>query len=97
MLVASPAGRRQFRLPNRLEDVTAWVSFLREQPAPVRVGLEPTGVYHRPLAFQLVHAGVDVVLIASLAVAGYREVRFTSWDKNDPRDAQVILELLKQG
>lgn len=97
VLVEAPTGRRQFRLPNRLEDVTALVGFLREQPAPVRVGLEPTGVYHRPLAFQLVHAGVDVVLIASLAVARYREARFTSWDKNDPKDAQVILELLKQG
>lgn len=97
VLVDSSSGRRQFRLPNRLEDVTALVTFLREQPAPVRVGLEPTGVYHRPLAFQLVHAGVDVVLIVSLAVARYREARLTSWDKNDPKDAQMILELLKQG
>lgn len=45
----------------------------------------------------MVTAGVDVVLVASLAVARYREARYTSWDKNDPKDAAVILELLKQG
>ena len=44
-------------------------------------------MYHRPLAFQLVQAGMDVVLIASVAVARYREACFTSWDKHDPSDA----------
>jgi transposase len=42
-------------------------------------------------------AGFDVVLIASLAGARYREAMFTSWDKNDPKDAHVLLALLKQG
>jgi len=97
VLAESAHGRRQLRLANRLEDVQTFVQFLRELPAPVRIGFEPTGVYHRPLAFQLVSAGFDVVLIASLACARYREAMFTSWDKNDPKDAQVLLELLKQG
>lgn len=97
VLAESPRGRRQFRIANRLEDVHAFVQFLRELPSPVRIGFEPTGVYHRPLAFRLVQSGFDVVLIASLACARYREAMFTSWDKNDPKDTQVLLELLKQG
>jgi transposase len=97
VLVESTQGRRHSRLANRLEDVHAFIQFVRELPVPVRIGFEPTGVYHRPLAFQLVSAGFDVVLIASLACARYREAMFTSWDKNDPKDTQVLLELLKQG
>ncbi len=97
VLVESPTGRRQFRVANRLEDIQALVAFRRAQPQPVRIAFEPTGVYHRPLAYQLVTAGFDVVLIASLACARYREARYTSWDKNDPKDTAVLLELLKQG
>jgi hypothetical protein len=36
-------------------------------------------------------------LVSSLAVARTREARYNSWDKNDPKDAQVILHLLKTG
>ena len=97
VLAESALGRRHFRLANRLEDVHALMQFLRDLSGPVRIGFEPTGVCHRPLGFQLVNAGFDVVLIASLACARYREAMFTSWDKNDPKDAQVLLELLKQG
>ncbi len=97
VVVEAQGARRQFRVPNRLEDLLALVAFLREQPQPVRVAFEPTGDYHRPLAYQLVTAGVDVVLVASLACTRYREARYTSWDKNDPKDASVVLELLKQG
>lgn len=97
VLVETPAGRRQFRITNRREDLEALVSALGSVPQPVRVALEPTGVYHRLLAYHLVTAGIDVVLIASLAVARYREARFASWDKNDPKDTMVLLELLKQG
>jgi hypothetical protein len=97
VLVESPRGRRQFRVANTREELRALAAYLLALPQPVRVGFEPTGVYHRLLAYQLVTAGVDVVLIASLACARYREARYTSWDKNDPKDAAVLLELLKQG
>jgi hypothetical protein len=36
-------------------------------------------------------------LISSLALARTREAMHNSWDKNDPKDAQVILHLLKSG
>ena len=75
----------------------ALVAHVEAQPQPVRGGFEPTGVYHGLLAYQLVTAGVDVVMIASLACARYREARYTSWDTNDPKDAAVIPDLLKKG
>jgi hypothetical protein len=35
--------------------------------------------------------------VSSLAVARTRDAMYKSWDKNDPKDAQVILHLLKTG
>jgi transposase len=97
VVVESSRGRRQFRLANpaggcgRLRRVHP-----RTAPAgPHR--LRADWAYHRPLAYQLVTAGFDVVLISSLACARYRAALFTSWDKNDPKDTHVLLELLKEG
>ena len=58
VLVESPAGRRRFRVANTLADIEALIAFLRAQPQPVRVAFAPTGVYHRPLAYQR-HCHVD--------------------------------------
>jgi hypothetical protein len=63
----------------------------------VRGRLEPTGDYHRPVAYALGQAGCRLRFVSSLAVARTREALFNTWDKNDPKDAQVILHLLKQG
>jgi transposase len=63
----------------------------------VRVVFEATGNYHRPLAHLLKTEGFHLELIASLAVARTREAMHNSWDKNDPKDAQVLLHLLKTG
>ena len=41
--------------------------------------------------------GFHLELIASLAVARTRGAMHNSWDKNDPKDAQVLLHLLKTG
>jgi transposase len=97
VLVESPVGQRRLRLANTLEDIVGFVDFLKMQPAPVRIAFEPTGMYHRTLAYRLVAAGFDVVLVSSLACSRYREARYTSWDKNDPKDARVILEVMQQG
>jgi hypothetical protein len=59
--------------------------------------MEPTGNYHRPLAYRLRTEGFEVYLVSSVAAARYREALFNSWDKNDPKDAAVILDMLKQG
>ena len=98
VVVEGPDGsRRRFRMANSHTDHDRFVAFLRQQPGSCRIAMEPTGTYHRPLAHRLVTEGLDVCLVSSLAAARYREATFNSWDKNDPKDAGVLLDLLKQG
>lgn len=64
---------------------------------PCDVAFEPTGDYHRPLAYILAQAGCRLRFVSSIAVARTREALYNTWDKNDPKDAQVVLHLLKNG
>jgi transposase len=89
--------RHRFRMANSAEDYSRLVAFLRTLPGTVRVALEPTGNFHRTLAFRLLSEGISVVSVSSVAGARYREAMFNSRDKNDPKDATVILQLLKHG
>jgi len=89
--------RQQFRVANSPEDHDRFVMFLKQQSASCRIAMEPTGTYHRPLAYRLLSEGFDVCLVSSVAAARFREISYNSWDKNDPKDAAVILDLLKQG
>lgn len=70
---------------------------LRELEPPVLIGFEAMGNYHRRLAYYLGQCGFELRLIASLAVARTRDALYNSWDKNDPKDTQVLLHLLKTG
>ncbi len=98
VLVETAAGKRhRFRMRNTAQDFDRLVSFVRALPGICRVALEPTGDYHRPLAHRLLREGFEVVGISSVALARFREAMFNSWDKNDPKDASVILEMLKRG
>ena len=98
VLMEKPDGKRQrFRVANTRADHDRLVALLKNQGVPCQVALEPTGNYHRPLAHRLLREGFDVHLVSSLAAARFREAMFNSWDKNDPKDTVVILELLKQG
>jgi transposase len=97
-LVEHSDGRQhRFRFVHQREDYDRLVAFLRECPAPCRIALEPTADYHRTIAYRLVSEGFDLLLVSSVAGARLREAVFNSWDKNDPKDAQVIMRLLKQG
>lgn len=98
VLIEMPDGKhRRFRIASTLEDHQRLVEFLQAAPGPVRIAMEPTGDYHRTLAHRLLSHGLDVCLVSSVAGARYREAMYNSWDKNDPKDAGVILALLKQG
>lgn len=98
VLVELPDGAHQrFRMANSAEDYARVVTFLLTLPGTVRVALEPAGNFHRTLAFHLISAGISVVSVSSVAGARYREAMFNSRDKNDPKDATVILQLLKHG
>jgi transposase len=97
VLVQDASGlRRSFKVANRRADHDRLVGFLKALPGPVVAGIEPTGDYHRPLAWRLLSEGIQVVSISSVAVARIREARYGTWDKNDPKDAQVILWMLAQ-
>jgi transposase len=97
-LVEHGDGRQQrFRFVHQRDDYDRLVAFLKNCAEPCRIALEPTADYHRTIAYRLVSEGFDLVLVSSVAGARLREAVFNSWDKNDPKDAQVIMRLLKQG
>jgi transposase len=82
---------------NTKDDHDRFVTALHVLSRPIIVGIEPTGNYHRVLAHRLISAGFQVRLISSMALARTREALHNSWDKNDPKDAQVILHMLSIG
>ncbi len=97
-LMETPDGRHQrFRVANNRSDHDRLAQLLKSQGVQCRIALEPTGNYHRPLAHRLLSEGFEVYLVSSVAAARFREAMYNSWDKNDPKDTAVILELLKQG
>ncbi len=99
VLIAVPgkARRRRLAIRNSLEDFERLIAVLRQYGLPVRIGFEATGNYHRALAHHLGAAGFELKLISSVALARTREALHNSWDKNDPKDAQVILRMLEIG
>jgi transposase len=97
LLELASGSRRTIRIANRRHEIDQFVTLLHQQQGSVRIALEPTGNYHRTLAYRLITEGFDVRLISSVACARYRDAQFNSWDKNDPKDAAVLLALLKQG
>jgi transposase len=98
VLLEFPDGhRRHFRIANNLEDFAKLSVLLSGSGYRCRIAFEPTGDYHRPLAYFLQVQGFSLCLVSSVAVARTREALYNSWDKNDPKDAQVILHLLKTG
>ncbi len=90
-------SRKRVRVQNGAEDFRSFAEFLHGLRFPVRIGFEPTSNYRRALAYFLHSEGFELQLISSLALARTREAMHNSWDKNDPKDAQVILHLLKSG
>jgi transposase len=99
VLIAAPGKKRRRRLTvlNQLVDSNRLIATLAGYGRPVRVAFEATGNYHRALAYYLGVAGFDVKLVSSVALARTREALNNSWDKNDPKDAQVILHMMQVG
>jgi transposase len=98
ILIELPSGkRRKFVIQNTRSGFQSFFSFLKDLEQPCLIGIEPTADYHRNLAYFLQIEGFEVKLVSSIAVARTREALHNSWDKNDPKDAQVILHLLKTG
>lgn len=96
--VLLPNGKkRSFKVVNTREDFEKFSLYLKDLHLPCLIGFEATGNYHRPIAYFLQKEGFSVCLVSSLAAARTREALQNSWDKNDPKDAQVIIHLLKTG
>ncbi len=99
VLIAGPGRKRRRRISlcNTREDYERITDILTDYNQPVQVGFEATGDYHRPLAWWLHQAGFELRLISSLSLARTREAMHNSWDKNDPKDAQVMLHMMQTG
>ena len=99
VLIEAPGMRRRRRLTvlNTRSEHDRFIDLLRKTGQPVIAGFEATGNYHRPLAFRLLEAGFTLRLVSSVALARTREALHNGWDKNDPKDAQVILHMLRIG
>jgi transposase len=99
VLIAIPGKKRRRRLTilNQLNDFERLVASLTSYNLPVRVAFEATGNYHRAITYHLTAAGFEVRLVSSVSLARTREALHNSWDKNDPKDAQVILHMMQIG
>lgn len=60
-------------------------------------GVEPTSVYHKPLAEQLIERGHMVVYVTNEAIKKNRSLLDGRWDKNDTKDAANVADLIGQG
>jgi transposase len=60
-------------------------------------GMEPTGNYHKPLAWWLLGYGQELVLVTGKAVKENRQLLDGRWDKNDTKDSANVADLISQG
>ncbi len=99
VLIERPEGgrRRRMTVMATKADYDRLAADLAEIGRPIIVGFEATGNYHRTLAHRLLAAGFELRLISSVALARTREALHNGWDKNDSKDAQVILHMLRIG
>ena len=99
VLIEVPGRKRRRRVTmlNTRADFDRLTALLLEHDRPVRVAFEATGNYHRALAWHLTRAGFETKLVSSVGLARTREALHNGWDKNDPKDAQVILHMLSIG
>ena len=97
-IILLPTGKR---IHMKVANSQAGYALLLERCSPmeneVQVAFEPTADYHRNIAFWLAEAGCECFLVSSLTCARAREMLFNTWDKNDRKDAGVILYLVLQG
>jgi len=98
ILIQFPSGKRKkLKITSTAKDYHTFIQDLKSLGTPCIVGLEATADYHRTIAYYLQMAGFTVYFVSSLAVARTREALHNSWDKNDSKDTQVILHLLRTG
>ena len=95
--ISGKKHRRRLTITNTLEDLRRLVTIVASYDLPVPIGFEAAGNYHRALAHHLGQAGFDLQLVSSFNLVRTREALHNSWDKGDPKDAQVISHMLEIG
>jgi transposase len=95
--VVGKKRRRRLTVLNEPADFTRLIAALKDYGRPVCAAFEATGNYHHALAYHLATAGFEVKRVSSVALARTRQALHNSWDKNDPKDAQVILHRMEIG
>lgn len=98
VLIEWPSGqRKKMKLLTTKPSFEQFTTYLKSLNHSCVIAFEATGNYHRTIAYHLLMHGFELRLISSIASARTREAMFDTWDKNDKKDAQVILHLLKTG
>ena len=92
----SDGQRKRMKVHNTKKDYDAFDDYLNSLKKPYVIAFEATGNYHRPIAYFLQAKGFELRLVSSIASSKTRDALYNSWDKNDPKDAQVILPVSKQ-
>lgn len=97
-IVAFPSGKTiKLRVPNNLDGYRHLLEKASQGDYRIQAAFEPTADYHRNIAYWLHEQGCECFLVSSLSCARAREMLFNTWDKNDRKDAGVILYLMRQG
>ena len=103
--LGTPAGRtihRRLIFENSVEGFEQLLFYIKrylsdEQLAELVLGVEPTSVYHKPLAEYLITRGYFVVYVTNSAIKKNRAILDGRWDKNDTKDAANVADLVSRG
>lgn len=93
-----PSGKSMsMKVSNTLAGYQLLLSRCKSDQYTVHVAFEPTADYHRNIAYWLSQHNCNCFLVSSLSCARAREMLHKTWDKNDRKDAKVVLYLMQQG
>jgi transposase len=103
--LGTPAGRtiqRRLIFKNSIEGFGQLLFYIKrylsdEQLTDVVIGVEPTSVYHKPLAEYLISQGYAVVYVTNAAIKKNRAILDGRWDKNDTKDSANVADLVSRG
>jgi len=103
--LGTPAGRsidRRLIFENSIEGFSELLFRIKrylgdENLEDVVIGVEPTSVYHKPLAEYLINMGYSVVYATNTAIKKNRAILDGRWDKNDTKDSANVADLVSRG
>jgi transposase len=103
--LGTPAGRtihRRLIFENTIAGFGELLSCINyyldnEKLSDVVIGVEPTSVYHKPLAEYLIGMGYAVVYVTNTAIKKNRVLLDGRWDKNDTKDSANVADLVSRG